>query len=170
MIICNTQIDESISCKLPLFNLNHLKRKSCVAFRIFIKIKATEWLLVTSPEWGGFFLLNRQLHSKPKCSFWRLPKIQFGFRAGTITTCLGAFPDHIGLEAFVNASEWYAMWSTGLATITSYEIRNYADFWEHIYSLLSKVLVIHFSAGVATTVLITKIAVTQQQQHLCNKE
>ena len=38
------------------------------------------------------------------------------------------------------------------------------------YSLLSKVLVIHFLTGVATTILITKIAVTQQQQHLCNKE
>ena len=38
------------------------------------------------------------------------------------------------------------------------------------YSLLSKVLVIHFLAGVATTILITKIAVTQQQQRLCNKE
>ena len=49
---------------------------------------------------------------------------------GTTTTYLGAFPGHIGLEAFINASDWYAMWSTGLATITSYEIRNYADFWE----------------------------------------
>jgi len=39
-----------------------------------------------------------------------------------------------------------------------------------LYSLLSKVLVIHFLAGVATTILITKIAVTQQQQRLCNKE
>ena len=37
------------------------------------------------------------------------------------------------------------------------------------YSLLSKVLVIPFLTGVATTILITKIAVTQQQ-HLCNKE
>ena len=32
-----------------------------------------------------------------------------------------------------------------------------------------KSLVIHFLAGVATTILITKIAVTQQQQRLCNK-
>ena len=39
-----------------------------------------------------------------------------------------------------------------------------------IYSHLSKVLVIHFLAGVTTTILITKIAVTQQQQRLCNKE
>ena len=39
----------------------------------------------------------------------------------------------------------------------------------HTYSLLSKVLVIHFLAGVATTILITKIAVTQQQR-LCNKK
>ena len=38
------------------------------------------------------------------------------------------------------------------------------------YSLLSKVLVIPFLTGVTTAVLITKIAVTQQQQHLCNKE
>ena len=36
----------------------------------------------------------------------------------------------------MNASDWYAMWSTGLATITSYEIRNYADFREHVYSLI----------------------------------
>ena len=39
-----------------------------------------------------------------------------------------------------------------------------------VYSHLSKVLVIHFLAGMTTTILITKIAVTQQQQRLCNKE
>ena len=45
-----------------------------------------------------------------------------------------------------------------------------SDLIAVFYSHLSKVLVIHFLAGVATTILITKIAVTQQQQHLCNKE
>ena len=41
---------------------------------------------------------------------------------------------------------------------------------KYIYSHLSKVLVKHFSAGAATTYLITKIAVTQQQKLQCNKE
>ena len=40
----------------------------------------------------------------------------------------------------------------------------------YMYSHLSKVLVKHFSAGAAATFLKTKIAVTQQQQLLYNKE
>ena len=48
-------------------------------------------------------------------------------------------------------------------------IRGGYVFEKDTYSHLSKVLVIHFLAGVATTILIKKIAVTQQQR-LCNEE
>ena len=74
-------------------------------------------------------------------------------REGGVERERGTLLVRVGLTASLNVSRSTSDTGTGRSA----------------YSHLSKVLVKHFSAGAATTFLITKIAVTQQQL-LCNKE